>query len=477
MWLRNMSTFQGPVYSVNIDEKEIPGITALGVPNYARLIDIPEPVDFVVVAVPRRAAPLVLQDAIAKEVAGVAMFTAGFAETGEAEGLQLQQTITTLARQAHIALIGPNCMGVYHPRVGIRNHIEQPAGEAGNVGFISQSGTHAINFSLYGASQGLKISKVLSYGNGVVLESADLLEYLLQDEETTVIGMYIEGPRDGRRLFDVARRIAPQKPLLIWRGGQTTAGSRATASHTASLAQSGEIWEALFRQTGAMRVDGLEEMVDAIKALQFLKASTGQRLGLVTMTGGPSVVITDTFAKAGLDIPPLTEASYERFRGFFNIIGGSYKNPIDMGMNWAGESFYDIMQVLLDDPHIDAIVNDLPLTFLYRRMARQPDFKERLFATFRDMRQRYDKPLLAVVGFSPFEKEEVDMRRELLAAGIPAFHNFARAAAAFKHATAYHRFRSAAGGVRQVAKPFSATVRAERVCELPSADAVAKRAE
>jgi acyl-CoA synthetase (NDP forming) len=441
MWLRNMSTFNGPVYSVNIDAKEIPGIEALGVPNYARLTDIPEPVDFVVVAVPRRAAPLVLKDAIAKGVAGVAMFTAGFAETGEAEGLQLQQTLIDLARPANIALIGPNCMGVYHPKLGIRNHIEQPAGESGNVGFISQSGTHAINFSLYGASQGLKISKVLSYGNGVVLDSADLLEYLLQDADTTVIGMYIEGPRDGRRLFDVVKRLARQKPLLIWRGGQTAAGSRATASHTASLAQSGEIWEALYRQTGALRVDGLEEMVDTIKALQFLKPSTGQRLGLVTMTGGPSVVITDTFARAGLDVPPLTETSYERFRGFFNIIGGSYKNPIDMGMNWAGESFHDIMQVLLDDPHIDAVVNDLPLTFLYRRMARQPDFKARLFATFRDMRERYDKPLLAVVGFSPFEKEEVDMRRELLAAGIPAFHNFERAARAFKQASTYHRWR------------------------------------
>jgi acyl-CoA synthetase (NDP forming) len=115
MWLRNMSTFQGPVYSVNIDAREIPGIEALGVPNYARLIDIPEPVDFVVVAVPRRAAPLVLQDAIAKEVAGVAMFTAGFAETGEAEGLQLQQTITTLARQAHIASLAPIVWGCTIP--------------------------------------------------------------------------------------------------------------------------------------------------------------------------------------------------------------------------------------------------------------------------------------------------------------------------------------------------------------------------
>jgi acyl-CoA synthetase (NDP forming) len=448
MWLRNMSTFAGPVYSVNIDEKELPGIAALGVPNYARLTDVPGPVDFVVVAVPRRAAPVVLKDAIAKGVAGVAMFTAGFAETGEAEGVQLQQTIVELARAADMALIGPNCMGLYHPKVGIRNHIEQPAGEAGNVGFVSQSGTHAINFSLYGSSQGLKLSKVISYGNGVVLDSPDLLTYLLQDPETTIIGMYVEGVRDGRRLFEVIKRIPPQKPLLIWRGGQTAAGSRATASHTASLAQSGEIWDALFRQTGALRVDGLEEMVDTIKALQYLPPSTGQRLGLVTMTGGPSVVITDTFARVGLEIPPLTAQSYEKFRRFFNIIGGSCNNPIDMGMNWAGESFHDIMQVLLEDPQIDAVVNDLPLTFLYRRMARQPDFKARLFATFAEMRQRYGKPLLAVVGFSPFEKEEVDLRRELQAAGIPAFHNFERAARAFKHTSDYHRLRKAECGVR-----------------------------
>jgi len=442
MWLRNMSTFAGPVYSVNIDPNEIPGIEALGITNYARLTDIPGPVDFVVVAVPRRATPAVLRDAIAKEVAGVAMFTAGFAETAEAEGRQLQQTITSLAREANLALIGPNCMGVYHPKLGMRNNAEQPSGVAGNVGFLSQSGTHAINFSLYGASQGLKISKAISYGNAVVLDSPDLLEYLLQDDDTTVIGMYIEGPRDGRRLFEVIQRIPPRKPLLIWRGGQTTAGSRATASHTASLAQSSVIWQALFRQTGAIRVDGLEEMVDTIKALQWLKPSTGQRFGLVTMTGGPSVVITDTFARLGLEIPTLTDASYETFQGFFNIIGGSYKNPIDMGMNWAGENFHEIMRILMEDPNIDAVVNDLPLTFLYRRMALRPDFKARLFATLTEMRDRYHKPVLAVVGFSPFEKEEVDMRRELLEAGIPAFHNFERAARAFSNVSNYHRFRA-----------------------------------
>ncbi|MGQ4807400.1 Trans-feruloyl-CoA synthase FCS1 [Candidatus Entotheonellaceae bacterium PAL068K] len=444
MWLRNLSTFDGPLYSVNIDERELPGIEALGVPNYTRLTDIPEPVDFVVVAVPRAATPSVLKDAIAKGVAGLAMFTAGFAETAEAQGLQLQQSLVELARASDIALVGPNCMGIYHPKVGLRNHIEQPAGVAGSVGFLSQSGTHAINFSLYGSSQGLQISKVISYGNGIVLDSSDLLEYLLQDADTRSVGMYIEGVHDGRRLFDVINRMVPQKPLLIWRGGQTPAGSRATRSHTASLAQSSEIWDAVFRQTGAIGIDSLEEMVDTIKALQLLEPTTGQRLGLVTMTGGPSVVITDTFAKVGLNIPQLADTSYDKFRTFFNIIGGSFKNPIDMGMNWAGENFNEIMRVLVEDPHIDAVVNDLPLTFLFRRMARQPDFKEQLFATFAEVRQQYGKPLLAVVGFSPFEKEEVDFRRELHEAGVPAFHNFERAAKAFKHVSDYYRFRNAA---------------------------------
>lgn len=439
-WLRNMSAFDGPVYSVNIDENEIPGIEALGITNYKRLTDIPDPVDFVVVAVPRRASPFVIQDAIDKGVAGAAMFTSGFAETAEDEGRELQEKITAMAQASDIALVGPNCMGLYHPKVGIRNHIEQPAGEAGNVGFISQSGTHAINFSLYGASQGLKVSKAISFGNGVVLDSPDLLEYLLQDDETVVVGMYVEGSRDDQRLFDVIKRLAPRKPLLIWRGGQTAAGSRATAAHTGSPRQDGAVWASLYRQSGALEVHSLEEMVDTMKALQHLKPSGGQRLALVTLTGGPSVVSTDAFAKQGLEIPALTEASYDKFRAFFSIVGGSYRNPVDMGMNQTPENFTDIMQILLEDPNIDAVVNDLPLTFLRRRMERRPGYKEQLFNTLSELREHYHKPLLAVVGYSPFEKDEVDFRKDLLEIGIPAFHNVERAACAYRQVSNYHRF-------------------------------------
>jgi len=445
-WLRNMSAFEGLVYSVNIDENELAGIEALGITNYKRLTDIPGPVDFVVVAVPRRASPFVIQDAIDKGVAGAAMFTSGFAETAEDEGRELQEQITAIARASDIALVGPNCMGLYHPKVGIRNHIEQPTGEAGNVGFISQSGTHAINFSLYGASQGLKVSKSISFGNGVVLDSPDLLEYLLQDDETTMVGMYVEGSRDNQRLFDVIKRLAPRKPLLIWRGGQTAAGSRATAAHTGSPRQDGALWASLCRQSGALEINGLEEMVDTMKALQHLKPSGGQRLALVTLTGGPSVVSTDAFARQGLEIPTLTEASYDKFRAFFSIVGGSYRNPVDMGMNQTPENFTDIMRILLEDPNIDAVVNDLPLTFLRRRMERRPGYKEQLFNTLTELREHSGKPLLAVVGYSPFEKDEVDFRKELLEIGIPAFHNFERAACAYRQVSTYHWMHQSSSG-------------------------------
>ena len=151
-WLRNMSTFTGKLYSVQIDPNEIPGILELGVSNYASLLDIPDEIDYVVCAVPRPIAPRIVADCVAKKVGGVSLFTSGFAETGEAEGIRLQEQIASMARDGGLVLIGPNCMGIYNRRLGVRQAMDQPAGDEGDVGFISHSGTHAINFSLLGAA-------------------------------------------------------------------------------------------------------------------------------------------------------------------------------------------------------------------------------------------------------------------------------------------------------------------------------------
>ena len=153
LWLNAMKTFQGKVYSVQVDPNEIPGIEAMGVPNYKSLLEIADEIDYVVCAVPRPVAARIIADCAAKKVGSVMLFTSGFAETETEDGIAAQEQITQMAREAGLLLIGPNCMGIYNRRLGVRHSTDQAVGDAGNVGFISQSGTHAINFSLVGAVQ------------------------------------------------------------------------------------------------------------------------------------------------------------------------------------------------------------------------------------------------------------------------------------------------------------------------------------
>jgi acyl-CoA synthetase (NDP forming) len=337
MWLRNMSTFTGKLYSVQIDPAQIPGIEALGVPNYRSLVEVPDEIDLVLCAVPRQVAPRVIADAIAKKVGGVQMFTSGFAETGEELGVKLQEQITQMAVEHDLLIVGPNCMGIYNPRVGVRFSGEQPAGEAGSVGFVSQSGTHGINFSLLAAANGVRLSKAISIGNAIVLDAADCLEYFSQDPETEVIALYVEGVRDGRRFFNVLRETTRRKPVIIWKGGRTSAGQRATRSHTASLATSQRVWDAMMKQTGAAAALSLDEVMDLVQVFLRCKPVTGTGVALLAMTGGQSVVMTDAFADAGLEVPLLSEQSYTELASFFNIIGGSYRNPFDMAGTIGGD--------------------------------------------------------------------------------------------------------------------------------------------
>ena len=219
-WLNSMSTFKGPVYSVQIDEREIPNIEAMGVQNFKSLMDVPGDIDFVIVSVPRRFAPMVLQQCIEKGVGGATFFTSGFAETAEEEGIALQNQLQQMARDANFMLVGPNCMGLFIPGCGVRFTTQQYAGEAGPVGFIGQSGTQSMYFSLLGGAHGVKVSKLVSLGNAIVLDVPDYLEYLGQDPETKMVGMYVEGVKDGRRFFEVLKDVCKRKPVVIWKGGQ-----------------------------------------------------------------------------------------------------------------------------------------------------------------------------------------------------------------------------------------------------------------
>ncbi len=446
LWLRSQSTFTGKVYSVQIDEREIQGITDLGVPNYPSLAAIPEDIDYVITAVPRQVAPHIVADCAAKKVAGVMLFTSGFSEVHDAEGQRLEQMVTTTAQEAGLALIGPNCMGLYHPKIGLRNYPELPAGESGSIGFIGQSGTHTITFSMAAASHGLRISKAVSFGNAAVLDASDYLDYLAHDAETEVIGMYLEGVREGRRFLTLLREVTPHKPVVIWKGGQTEAGQRATSSHTGSLAVPAAVWAALVRQAGAISVSSFDELLDVIKLLQFAKPATGDGVGLIAMTGGPSVSLTDAFAAAGLRVPPLSPASYEELSSFFNVIGGSFRNPLDsghtIGMGQMTDTLDRLLSILDRDPHIEAIVMDTGAGLVAGQWEARPQTLTTLLDTLSRFAARSAKPFFVVLQPFAHEASLLHTRTQFHQRGLATVATHERAARALSLVTAYHRFHA-----------------------------------
>ncbi len=446
MWLRNYSTFTGTLSSVQIDPNEIAGIEAMGITNYTSLLDVPGKVDYVMLAVPRPVAPRVLFDCAKKGAGAVALFTSVFAETGEDEGIRLQAELMRIATEGDVALIGPNCMGLYNRRLGIRQSAEQGSGEAGSVGFISQSGTHAINFGLVGEQHGVRLSTSVSIGNAIVLDVPDYLDYLADDADTKVIAMYVEGVKDGPRFVRSLRRATAIKPVVVWKGGVTAAGARATASHTGSLATSNVVFSAIVRQAGALPADSLEDAIDVVKALLYAKPGTGRRMGLMAMTGGQSVVITDAFVGAGLEVPRLSDGSYAELREFFNIIGGSYQNPLDMGgtIGFGGSAamLQKLFGILDADSNIDAVAMEMASGFLARRWQADPASLDGLLDALVEHRQRSPKPFVTVLQPQHVEDLVAQARHRMTDRGLAVFASFERAAKALARAIAYWRFRA-----------------------------------
>jgi acyl-CoA synthetase (NDP forming) len=442
-WLKSNKTVEdvdGRLFSVQVDPNELPEIEALGVENFSSLLDIPGEVDYVLVAVPRQVAPLILKHCIEKNVAGAAFFTSGFAETDTDEGRELQSSIQQAAVEAGLVLIGPNCMGLYNPAAGVRFGPQQPAGFDGPVSFVSQSGAHAMDFIMAAHDAGVRLGKAVSFGNGIVLENADYLEYFADDPGTEYLAMYVEGLQDGRRFFEQLRAATRRKPVVLWKGGRSSDGSRATRSHTASLAGSTEVWDALCRQAGALQAESLTEAVDLLKALTLLPPFTGDGVGVMGGSGGQSVSMTDAFAGAGLRVPELTEASYTQLGKWFSLVGASFRNPIDMGTNRT--ELEQILGILDGDANIDVISMQLR-----PRPKDDPD-REQLEAPVEALalsKQRSAKPHVVLLHSpTPLAHGEAirELDQQLHALGIPAFPGYERAARALAKVGDYYRWRA-----------------------------------
>ncbi len=342
--------FDGPLYPVNPKAQEIAGLRC-----YPSLRDIPGHVDYLISSVPAPAVPELVEDAIAKGVRMIHFFTAGFSETGEDDRTQLEQQVMSRLKEAGIRVLGPNCMGLYAPTAGLAFMPGFPV-EPGDTALVSQSGANAGEFVRQASERGVRFSKVFSYGNATDLNESHLLEYAAADPATKAIFAYIEGVRDGRRFVEVLRQAARQKPVVILKGGRTGAGARAAASHTGSLAGSLQVFDALCRQMGALRVESMEELADLAVAFRYLTPPAGRGVAVVGAGGGTSVLAADMIDAAGLEVPPLPETVQEELRRFTPVAGTSIRNPLDMMSIFQPEQFATTVRLASQPDNIHSVL-------------------------------------------------------------------------------------------------------------------------
>ena len=425
------SDFKGKVHAVNSAAQEVSGLA-----GYRSLLDIPGKVDYVVCCAPAPAVPQLVRDCAEKNVTAMAVFTAGFAESGTDRGKELEAEVSRLARASGVRVIGPNCLGIYSPGIGLAFASDFPL-ERGRVGLMCQSGGNFAYLVRAAAYRGVRFSKAISYGNACDVNECDLLEYFLEDEETDAVAVYMEGTKGGKRLSQALRSLAAKKPVVVLKGGHSPAGARTAASHTGSLAGSDQVWDELLHQSGAIRVYSLEETVDMLVTLSFLPGVQGRKVCVLGGGGGASVLATDDWADYGFGLPPLPEVLRNELRSTVPTEAGLILgNPLDLSGLAYSDGFYNLSRKLVAmEGFVDLSVVHISLGMAFWSSA--SSFGEQIDA-FRDAMIKIagysDRPLAVVMQYSvtgwDWQKGVEDIQRGCAAAGLPVYHSMSGAAKA-----------------------------------------------
>jgi len=343
--------FQGTVYPVNPKADQVASIRA-----YPSVEAIGDPVDLAVIAVPAPVVASVVDECAAAGVRGLVVVTAGFAETGE-DGRRRQRDLAEEVRASGMRMVGPNCLGLLHthPEVRLNASFAPKMPPPGTVGLCSQSGALGIAIIDLARRIGLGLSSFVSVGNKADVAADDLLEYWEEDAGTDVLLFYLESFARPRRFARIARRVGRRKPIIVVKSGRTEAGERAAGSHTAALTAAETAVDALFRQTGIVRADTLEEMFGIARALTDQPLLPGRRIGIVTNAGGPAILCADALEASGLAVPSLSEETRERLAGILPS-AASTTNPVDMIASAGPETYHRTIETVLASGEVDGLV-------------------------------------------------------------------------------------------------------------------------
>ncbi len=393
--------FKGNVFLVNHKGGSIAGRRV-----FSSVEEIEAPVDLAVVTVPAEKVPALIEQFKRKSIDKVLLVTSGFGESGPA-GKALEKELVSSARKAGIFILGPNTMGICNPHIDFFCTGTAVRPQAGSTAVIAQSGNMGTQLLAFAEQQGIGIRAFAGSGNEAMLTMADYLDALADDEQTRIIMVYLENISNGRRFFETARKLSYRKPIVLLKGGQTTAGSRAAASHTGALATDSRVFEAICRQAGIIKVEHPMDLLDLSAAFSSLPLPRGNRVAIMTLGGGWGVVTADLCERYGLAIPPLDKDIIAQIDGILPPYW-SKSNPVDLVGEPDTSIPSKIMEILLNWDGCDAVID---LGILGRLL-----FIKRLAESIRKADpQTSEQTLQQILGmYAGFEKDYVEFTIKLM---------------------------------------------------------------
>jgi acetyltransferase len=413
--------YRGSLYAVNPKYREVSGM-----PCFPAIGAVPGRVDLAVVATPAATVPGVIEQCGAAGVRAAVVISAGFSESGP-PGAKLERALLENARRHRLRVLGPNCLGIVRPGIGLNATFAHGHAAPGSLGLISQSGAVCTAMLDWAAAHEVGFSSVVSLGGSTDVDFGELVDYLVNDPKTAHILLYIEGVRDARRFMSALRAAARVKPVILMKVGRHPAGSRAAVSHTGAMVGADDVFDAAVRRAGVVRVRTLGQLVAAAQALSANVRPRGDRLAVITNGGGPGVMAADRASDLGIPLAELSGATLEALKQQLPP-NWSQGNPVDLIGDATSERYRGALTACLADPGVDGV-----LVILAPQAITAPMEVARAVI---ECAKTSDKPLL---GCWMGEEQVAKARKHLAAHGIPAFSAPEPAIDMFSHVSAFHR--------------------------------------
>ena len=409
--LRSLIQNNHKIYPINPSQESILGLKA-----YRSILDIQDKVDLAVLTLPPKLVPSIMDECGRKGVAAAIIVSGGFKETGMET---IEHDVITTARRYRIRIIGPNCIGVLngHSKLDtfFQSHERMLRPQSGTTAFITQSGTFGVTILEWAAEENIGISKFVSYGNRCDVDEGDLIRFFAQDEETSIIGIYVEGLDNGRKLFEAARSVTKRKPIVILKSGKTQLGSKAAKSHTGCLAGSYAVANAAFEQAGMIVAATVDQLFDAVKVLSMQPLPEGRNLAMVTNGAGPCVMAADNIDQHRLKLARLSQNTISEFFKALPSYCFISDTTVDLTGSATSHDYETALRILAVDP----AVNILMPFFVFQDTPLGEDIVNVL-----EQIKQYHKPIICCAAGGPYTRK---MLKRIEALGIPVYETAERA--------------------------------------------------